>query len=406
MKTTITFVLAIVFQLLLITSISNSQTTVSIRLGPTTGEDCLVLTNFPGVSFPEHPDLAGLAGTVQSNYFAGRSYFKFDLSSIPTNSVVSNAKLSLFANPNPSNNRHEGINKSYLRRLMSPWTANTTSHDLQPDFTYAGQIELPTSSSPTQDYLDIDVTNFVSMMISDPVHNYGFQLALWIESPYASMNFASSDCPDVLKRPLLVVTYESPLPVELTSFTSLTNGRNVSLNWTTSKEENNSGFEVYRAIGNSKSEFVKIGFVKGKGNSNSNISYTFEDKNLTTGSYAYSIKQIDFNGNSKTYNLANDVSIGVPQNASLFQNYPNPFNPTTTILYDVPEEAAVKILLYDQSGREVKTLINELKSAGYFTLNLDASDLSSGAYFYKLIVDPVGSNATTYIDSKKMILIK
>ena len=96
------------FIILLTNSYSHSQTSVSIRLGPNTGQDCLALSNFPNTSFPEHPDLAGLAGTVFGEYYAGRSFFKFDLSEIPSDSNVIEARLSLYANPNPSNNTHDG----------------------------------------------------------------------------------------------------------------------------------------------------------------------------------------------------------------------------------------------------------------------------------------------------------
>ena len=398
MKKFIYFTL-IIFISFFLNSPSDSQTTVSIRLGSSTGEDCLVASNFPNTSFPEHPDLAGLAGTVEGYYYAGRSYFKFDLSGFPTNSTVLNAKLSLYANPNPSNGNHDGENKSYLRKIVSPWSASTTTFDNQPDFTYLNQIPLETSASPYQDYTDIDVTTLVSQMISDPVHNYGFLLALRLEGVYRAMNFASSECADINKRPLLVITFDEPLPVEMISFNSIVNGRNCDLKWTTSQESNNSGFEIYRSADQDNSSFIRIGFVEGAGNTSVSHNYLFEDKNLNTGRYKYRIKQIDFNGNFKMFDLLNNVIIGIPEKYSISQNYPNPFNPVTKINYDLISDGNVSIILYDISGREVKKLVNEFRSAGYYSLELNAAELSSGSYFYKIISE-------NFTDTKSMMLIK
>ena len=89
---------------------------------------------------------------------------------------------------------------------------------------------------------------------------------------------------------------------------------------------------------------------------------------------------------------------------SLEQNYPNPFNPSTKIKYTVPsnlkgEMSNVILKVYDVLGNEIATLISEEKSAGIYEVNFDATNLSSGVYFYKL-------QAGSYIDMKKMILLK
>ena len=78
----------------------------------------------------------------------------------------------------------------------------------------------------------------------------------------------------------------------------------------------------------------------------------------------------------------NDGSM--PEKISLLQNYPNPFNPTTNIIYEVPDAGNVKITIYDSIGREIKTLVNEIKNSGTYEVNFDASNLTSGVYFYRL----------------------
>ena len=111
------------------------------------------------------------------------------------------------------------------------------------------------------------------------------------------------------------------------------------------------------------------------------------------------MKQIDFNGNFEYFNLSNEVVIGLPGSFALSQNYPNPFNPSTRIDFQLPKDGNVNISVYDNSGKEVMTVVNEFKAAGYYTVNLNASALSSGIYFYKITSDNFSS-------VKKMMLVK
>jgi sugar lactone lactonase YvrE len=90
----------------------------------------------------------------------------------------------------------------------------------------------------------------------------------------------------------------------------------------------------------------------------------------------------------------------------LLQNYPNPFNPATTINYSVPYKSSLKIKLYDVLGNEVATLLDEEISAGNYSLSFNASDLSSGVYFYQLKAYPAGGGVGTFTQTKKMILLR
>jgi Secretion system C-terminal sorting domain len=85
---------------------------------------------------------------------------------------------------------------------------------------------------------------------------------------------------------------------------------------------------------------------------------------------------------------------------SLQQNYPNPFNPTTQIIYTLPHSNIVFLIIYDLSGKEVQTLVNEYQTVGNYSVDFDASNLSSGIYFYKL---KVGNN---FVATRKMILTR
>lgn len=90
---------------------------------------------------------------------------------------------------------------------------------------------------------------------------------------------------------------------------------------------------------------------------------------------------------------------GIPVKYDLKQNYPNPFNPTTKINYDLPKDGFVMLKIYDVLGREVRTLVNEVKQAGYHSVDFDATTLASGVYFYKL-------ESGAFSDIKRMMLIK
>ena len=86
-------------------------------------------------------------------------------------------------------------------------------------------------------------------------------------------------------------------------------------------------------------------------------------------------------------------------NFSLEQNYPNPFNPVTTINYTIAAKELVSIKVYDVLGNEIATLVNEEKPAGNYSVNFNASKLSSGVYFYRM-------QAGGFVETKKLILMK
>ena len=94
-----------------------------------------------------------------------------------------------------------------------------------------------------------------------------------------------------------------------------------------------------------------------------------------------------------------EVANEVPGKFDLQQNYPNPFNPKTTISYAIAKNVFVKIAVFDILGREVKSLVNEIQKAGSYSVILDASNLASGTYYYRM-------EAGDYLNTKKMIVIK
>jgi photosystem II stability/assembly factor-like uncharacterized protein len=208
----------------------------------------------------------------------------------------------------------------------------------------------------------------------------------------------------------ILKTINGGVPVELTSFTAsvLQNEKAVQLNWTTATESNNSGFEILRFTQNDN-DWSTIGFVPGFGTTTEPKSYSFTDEDVTTGTYKYRLKQIDFDG---SYEHSKEIEVAVdftPKEFVLYQNYPNPFNPSTTIKFEIPDVETTRrvvfttLKVYDILGNEVATLVNEEKQPGAYEVefNLESSirNPASGVYFYQL-------KAGSFIQTKKMVLAK
>ncbi len=222
---------------------------------------------------------------------------------------------------------------------------------------------------------------------------------------------------------VILRTVDGGVPVELVSFTAefLESEEAVQLNWSTATESNNSGFEIERASSKTtlgQEGWETIGFVPGFGTTTEPKSYSFTDEEVTTGVYKYRLKQIDFDG---SFEYSNEVEIEIdftPKEFVLHQNFPNPFNPSTKIRYSIPSvtlrqaqsDILVTLIVYDILGNEIATLVNEEKTAGVYEVEFNSSSInhqtSSGIYFYQLKVYPASGGAGSFVETKKMILLK
>ena len=239
--------------------------------------------------------------------------------------------------------------------MLSDW-----QRSLKLDYlTYNGDPNDPIAPSKNWSLID-DVTDGSHMLYATPLTN-------------SQMNALGMD------------TSWTIIPVELTSFVGNVSGADVKLDWTTATELNNNGFEIQRKTGK---DFVTIGFVKGNGTTTSSHGYTFADKQLQPGSYSYRLKQIDFNGKYE-FSKVIDVQIVHGLSYALEQNYPNPFNPETAIKYTIPQAGRVTIQVYDVTGKEVVTLVNNEMQAGSYETQWFGRDnrgysVSTGVYILKM----------------------
>jgi|GEM_PF-1025855 len=137
------------------------------------------------------------------------------------------------------------------------------------------------------------------------------------------------------------------------------------------------------------------------GYSTSNYSLNGKMDEFRLYNRALSQAEITATWNTELGVITNITPIGsqIPNSFALGQNYPNPFNPVTKINFDLPKNGLVTLKIYDVLGREMRIVVNEVKTAGRYVVDFDGSSLSSGTYFYRL-------EAAGFVDTKKMVLIK
>lgn len=130
---------------------------------------------------------------------------------------------------------------------------------------------------------------------------------------------------------------------------------------------------------------------------NSSTGEVFTGKSLNSSNQQHSGFWYIYS-NSLTTSIESEEDI-MPVNFKLEQNYPNPFNPSTIIKFAIAEQSTVVIKIYDITGSEVITLVNEEMDAGWYQREFNAAGLSSGIYLVRLQAD-------NFVKTKKMLMVK
>jgi len=191
----------------------NAQDTLVLQPDANCGKDAILhgLNSEVNTNFGDNQQMPVTSWTFSGIHGDVRSIIDFDLSSIPTGSVINGAFLSLYAWPHTTGmGQHSslsGSNASWIKRVTSPWNENTVTWNTQPSSTVLNQVILPQSTSPTQDYLNVNVTNLVQDMLINQNSSYGFILSLQTEEVHRRLNFCSSDYPNPMFHPKLEVIY-------------------------------------------------------------------------------------------------------------------------------------------------------------------------------------------------------
>jgi hypothetical protein len=190
----------------------------------------------------------------------------------------------------------------------------------------------------------------------------------------------------------LATLIEDWLPIQLLYFNgAVMQSGSVLLTWGTLSETNNFGFEVEKSPNDPTAyHVIPNSFVPGHGTTIEPQHYSFLDETATPGRWYYRLKQIDLNGAVHYHDgVVIDVVTGVPMaqlpaDYALHQNYPNPFNPATRIAFDLPEQSHVRLEVFDVLGRTVRVIINAEMPPGHHSALVEAADLASGVYLYRL----------------------
>ncbi len=159
------------------------------------------------------------------------------------------------------------------------------------------------------------------------------------------------------------------------------------IHWSTLSERNNARFEVERSVRtHSKGlrPWVTLAFVSGSGTSDTLQSYAYYDEGDVTDAaqVMYRLKQVSFDGSS-VYSEVVEATLPAPK-AYAVSSYPDPYTAATTIEYAIPRRARVRLTIYNEAGRLVKTLVNSTRKAGRYREVFDATDAAPGLYMYRL----------------------
>jgi len=177
---------------------------------PVDGKDVYLRSLSPNTNYGTDPSYGAQAWTNAGNDVIARDVIEFDISSIPSGAIITDAKLSLYQDLTSSRGQHStlsGSNVSWLQRITSPWDEMTVTWNTQPTTDTTNQVTLPESTSPDEDYLDIDVTALVQDMIDNPSSGFGFMIRHQTEIPYRRLIFASSDNSNPNLYPKIKVIY-------------------------------------------------------------------------------------------------------------------------------------------------------------------------------------------------------
>ena len=173
------------------------------------------------------------------------------------------------------------------------------------------------------------------------------------------------------------------LPVELAAFTASLDGTTAVLEWKTSSETNNVGFEVQHQSPDA-SGYARLGFVEGAGSTSEPQSYRFRTEDLVPGPHQFRLRQVDTDGSTS---LSDPVSVEMraEQTLALRATGPNPVRQATQLTFTVKQSGPVEMVLYNILGQRVKRLYDREATTGKrYSVDVIAEDLSSGTYFARL----------------------
>jgi len=234
-----------------------AQEITVLQPGPE-GKDAVIWSNDANTNLGDHESNTAYTWTNGGALGIKRSLIEFDLSIIPSDAIIQDAKFSLFYNPTDPHEGfdfHSGENDLLIEIISDHWDEETVTWNNQPETTSLNQLSLLPSDNDMQDYINIDVTDQVVDMHGSPDSNHGISLRMANETnPYRAVIFASSDHPTVSLHPKLEVTWTISSSTEKEASADVRiipnpNAGHFSLQWTDNKSVNYV-VELFDLLGN------------------------------------------------------------------------------------------------------------------------------------------------------------
>ncbi len=178
----------------------------------------------------------------------------------------------------------------------------------------------------------------------------------------------------------------NPLPIDLINFTAALKNAKVKLNWNTMTETNNDFFTIERS--SDGIAFESIGTVKGAGSTSQKQSYKFNDNDPLTGTSYYRLRQIDFDGKSKTFDIKviKNTNTPVEEKMVVTSVWPNPFTDRFDMTVSSPESGKATAVIVNMSGVVVRSQVITIDSGNNQASFSDLDDLQAGYYVVSLIL--------------------
>ena len=226
-----------------------------------------------------------------------------------------------------------------------------------------------------------DTTNFQANIFFQEFTELGIPVSTVVKVNESPASVTSSTVADIDSEGRYIIVWEEWPNLKAQRYTS--NGAKIGTNFKLNHTQTNGDYYPVTQLRNNK-------------------IYTAWNRTDINGATSVWMNILDYDNPT----VVKNEQTNLPRAFTLSQNYPNPFNPTTTINYQLQTNSKVSLKIYDILGREVVTLVNEVKSAGTYSTPFNSTRLASGVYFYRIEAASTDGSHIRFTDVKKMMYLK
>ncbi|MGZ4054986.1 MAG: hypothetical protein ACXVPM_08805, partial [Bacteroidia bacterium] len=303
--------------------------------------------------------------TVPFYYFAGSQYIPLTTTITSAGSAGGNIKFSTYHGPTYDNATYMPTGVTNMGNVTIPvannsakvtdrfWILDATSYASKPNvtlsFTYVDAENTAASSTITEANLGAQRWNQSAYAGAGDWDGFLYPPAGTIVTATNIVSLVNAPAADFY-RSWTLVDNTTPLPIELLDEEAACSDKNVVIKWTTATEKNNDFFTIERSIDGIN--FTDIGTVPGAGNSTSILNYSYTDYNSFNGISYYRLKQTDYNGANKTFNM---ITAQNCNSSSTDVNAYNNQNGNIAIIINSESGSTYTASLYDALGKKISS---------------------------------------------------